>query len=79
MRNIFYVYIFPSKMNTSRDIRQKLERSRILVGSHPSRGRSTGQIVVDFWYVHQGAIPNNFMKKKKKICTNYVQEEFEFT
>ncbi len=48
MRNIFHVYIFPSKMNTSRDIRQKLERSQILGGPHPSRGKSTGQIVVTF-------------------------------
>ncbi len=48
MRKIFNVYIFPSKMNTSRDIRQKLERSRILGGFHPTRGKSNSQIVMDF-------------------------------
>ncbi len=48
MKNIFDVYIFPSKMNTSRDIRQKLERSSILGGSYPSGGKSTSQIVVYF-------------------------------
>ncbi len=74
MRNVFDVYMFPSKMNTSQDIRQKLEKSLIVGASHPSRGKSTGQFVVDFQYVHQGAIPNNFTEKK--ICTNYVQEGF---
>ncbi len=48
MRNIFDIYIFPSKMNISRDIRQKLERSRILGASHPPREKSTGQIIADF-------------------------------
>ncbi len=82
MKNIFDVQIFPSKMNTSQAIHQKLERNRILGGFHPSRVKSTGRIVVDFQYVHQGAIPNNFMKKKKNlhqlcpegilICLDYI-------
>ncbi len=48
MRNIFDVYIFPSRTDISGDICQELERSRIFGDFHPTGDESTGQISMDF-------------------------------
>ncbi len=76
MRNIFDVYIFPFKMNTSWDIRQKLERSRILGVLTPLEEKAP---VRSLW-TSSMFIMVLFLTTlwKKKIFTNYVQEGFFF-